>query len=93
MDLFAPPSHQLGQPRLRMGLLFRRILECLSSGVIIAPYGELANLQDPVDSKHGSLMADMEDDDRLAITAAANTALRLIAFRQIYKVGWEIVFK
>ncbi|CDS36366.1 zinc finger rna binding protein [Echinococcus multilocularis] len=86
MDL-APPDVYHGAPaRLRMGLLFRRLLECLSTGALIARDGELANLSDPVDTDAALLLANMKQEDRLAATSAAQMALRLVAFRQIYKL-------
>lgn len=86
MDLAPPDACKGAPPRLRMGLLFRRLLECLSTGALISRDGELANLPDPADTNGALLLDDMRQADRLAVTSSAQMALRLVAFRQIYKV-------
>ncbi|KAL5969305.1 Zinc finger RNA-binding protein 2 [Taenia solium] len=86
MDLAPPDAYQGAPPRLRMGLLFRRLLECLSTGALISRDGELANLPDPAGTNGALILDDMKQADRLVVTSTAQMALRLVAFRQIYKV-------
>ncbi|KAL5104091.1 Zinc finger RNA-binding protein [Taenia crassiceps] len=86
MDLSPPDAYQGAPPRLRMGLLFRRLLECLATSALISRDGELANLPDPADTNGALLLDGMKQADRLAVTSTAQMALRLVAFRQIYKL-------
>uniref|UniRef100_A0A5K3FJ03 DZF domain-containing protein n=1 Tax=Mesocestoides corti TaxID=53468 RepID=A0A5K3FJ03_MESCO len=96
MDL--PPVFQGGPPKLRAGLLLRRFLESLSAGILMSPGGELHTLRDPSTITHTlpfpearllpvtPLLADMSPEDREKATFAAQTCLRLVSFRQIFKV-------
>ncbi|KAM3176953.1 hypothetical protein ACTXT7_005479 [Hymenolepis weldensis] len=85
MDLPPPGACRSSLMRIRPGLLFRRFLESLASGVLIDPGGELSSISDHPGSNF-PLLNRMKASDRIAATSAAQEALRLVAFRQIYKL-------
>ncbi|VUZ44191.1 unnamed protein product [Hymenolepis diminuta] len=85
MDLPPPGAYRSSLTRIRPGLLFRRFLESLASGVLISPGGELSSISDYPGSNF-LLLNRMKASDRIAATSAAQEALRLVVFRQIYKL-------
>ncbi|VDO08770.1 unnamed protein product [Rodentolepis nana] len=85
MDLPLSSGYRSSALRVRPGLLFRRLLESLASGILIDRDGELSSMSD----RPGSdllLLDRMKASDRIATTSAAQEALRLVAFRQINKL-------
>nr|CDS25806.2 zinc finger rna binding protein [Hymenolepis microstoma] len=86
MDLSLASANRSFPPRVRPGLLFRRLLESLASGILIGRDGELSSMSD----RPGSdllLLDQMKSSDRISTTSAAQEALRLVAFRQINKIA------
>jgi len=71
-----------GQP-LSPGEALRRILESVGSGILL-PDGP--GLMDPCEKEPLDAVAGMTVQEREDITASAQHALRLVAFRQIHKV-------
>uniref|UniRef100_A0A1B6J255 DZF domain-containing protein n=1 Tax=Homalodisca liturata TaxID=320908 RepID=A0A1B6J255_9HEMI len=71
------------------GEALRRILEALSSGVLL-PHGP--GLLDPCEKEPVDASAGLTPQQREDLTASAQHALRLFAFRQIHKVlGMEML--
>jgi len=62
---------------------FRCVFEAVASGILL-PGGP--GLQDPCEKEMADATADMAPQQRDDITASAQHALRMIAFKQIYKV-------
>ncbi|XP_028398966.1 zinc finger RNA-binding protein-like isoform X2 [Dendronephthya gigantea] len=65
------------------GEAFRRVLECISSGVLL-PGGP--GLHDPCEKEVTDASAEMTAQEREDITSTAQNYLRLHAFRQLHKV-------
>ncbi|XP_073537530.1 zinc finger RNA-binding protein isoform X3 [Phyllobates terribilis] len=65
------------------GDALRRVFECISSGMILKGG---PGLLDPCEKEAYDTLATMTDQQREDITSSAQFALRLLAFRQIYKV-------
>ncbi|XP_069505514.1 zinc finger RNA-binding protein 2 isoform X2 [Ambystoma mexicanum] len=65
------------------GDALRRVLECVASGILL-PGGP--GLQDPCEKDQIDALETMTNQQRQDITASAQHALRMVAFRQIYKV-------
>ncbi|XP_018122041.1 zinc finger RNA-binding protein isoform X2 [Xenopus laevis] len=65
------------------GDALRRVFECVSSGIILKGG---PGLLDPCEKNPYDTLATMSDQQREDITSSAQFALRLLAFRQIYKV-------
>ncbi|XP_062250889.1 zinc finger RNA-binding protein isoform X1 [Platichthys flesus] len=68
---------------LSPGEAMRRVLECISTGILL-PDGP--GLMDPCENESTDALGTMMLQDREDITASAQHALRLLAFRQIHKV-------
>ncbi|XP_047231571.1 zinc finger RNA-binding protein isoform X3 [Girardinichthys multiradiatus] len=68
---------------LSPGEAMRRVLECISTGVLL-PDGPA--LMDPCEKDPTDALESMKPQARQDITASAQHALRLLAFRQIHKV-------
>lgn len=68
---------------LSPGDALRRVFECISSGILL-PGGP--GLIDPCEKNPTDTLAAMDEQQREDITSSAQFALRLLAFRQIYKV-------
>ncbi|KAM6921464.1 LOW QUALITY PROTEIN: zinc finger RNA-binding protein [Xenentodon cancila] len=68
---------------LSPGEAMRRVLECISTGILM-PDGP--GLMDPCEKEPTDVMESMNQQSREDITASAQHALRLLAFRQIHKV-------
>ncbi|XP_029904910.1 zinc finger RNA-binding protein isoform X1 [Myripristis murdjan] len=68
---------------LSPGEAMRRVLECISTGILL-PEGP--GLLDPCEKEPTDVLESMTDQAREDITASAQHALRLLAFRQIHKV-------
>ncbi|KAM5192343.1 zinc finger RNA-binding protein isoform 2-T2 [Mantella aurantiaca] len=65
------------------GDALRRVFECISSGIILKGG---PGLLDPCEKDPYDTLAAMTEQQREDITSSAQFALRLLAFRQIYKV-------
>ncbi|CAL8308318.1 unnamed protein product [Lota lota] len=68
---------------LSPGEAMRRVLECVSTGILL-PEGP--GLLDPCEKEPTDALSSMTRQAREEITASAQHALRLLAFRQIHKV-------
>uniref|UniRef100_A0A3Q0RIF2 Zinc finger RNA binding protein 2 n=1 Tax=Amphilophus citrinellus TaxID=61819 RepID=A0A3Q0RIF2_AMPCI len=67
---------------LSPGEAMRRVLECISTGILLPGPG----LMDPCEKEPTDALESMALQAREDITASAQHALRLLAFRQIHKV-------
>lgn len=65
------------------GQAFRRVIECLASGVLLKGG---AGLLDPCEKESTDVAAKLTDQEREDLTAAAQHAVRLQAFRQLHKI-------
>lgn len=68
---------------LSPGDCVRRVMEALSTGILINGPGVL----DPCEKEPHDALAGLTKQQREDLTVSAQQFLRLIAFRQIYKVG------
>ncbi|XP_077439417.1 zinc finger RNA-binding protein 2 isoform X2 [Vanacampus margaritifer] len=68
---------------LSPGEALRRVLECLATGILL-PDG--SGLSDPCEKQSTDALESMKVQDREDVTASAQHALRLLAFRQIHQV-------
>ncbi|XP_030289055.1 zinc finger RNA-binding protein isoform X5 [Sparus aurata] len=68
---------------LSPGEAMRRVLECISTGILL-PDGP--GLMDPCEKEPTDALETLKSQAREDITASAQHALRLLAFRQIHKV-------
>uniref|UniRef100_A0A3Q2YUF1 Zinc finger RNA binding protein 2 n=1 Tax=Hippocampus comes TaxID=109280 RepID=A0A3Q2YUF1_HIPCM len=68
---------------LSPGEALRRVLECMATGILL-PDG--AGLLDPCEKQPTDALESMKLQDREDVTASAQHALRLLAFRQIHRV-------
>uniref|UniRef100_A0A672HMQ4 Zinc finger RNA-binding protein n=1 Tax=Salarias fasciatus TaxID=181472 RepID=A0A672HMQ4_SALFA len=69
---------------LSPGEAMRRVLECISTGILLPGHGP--GLMDPCEKEPTDALETMSLQAREEITASAQHALRLLAFRQIHKV-------
>lgn len=83
MELLVEKCIATGGPNLGPGDAMRRVFESIAAGVLL-PGGP--GLYDPCEKDAVDCSAPMTAQEREDITASAQHALRLIAFRQIYKV-------
>ncbi|XP_045216764.1 zinc finger RNA-binding protein-like [Mercenaria mercenaria] len=83
MELLVEKCVSSGGGHLNPGDALRRVFECIASGVLLPGGPGLLDPceKDPVDAASG-----LSNQEREDITASAQHALRLIAFRQIHKV-------
>ncbi len=80
--------------KMRPPILFRRVLECFASGVLTMG-GELSGLSDPALLERPFARTETLPDpgplftclDGETATFAAQLALRMVAFKQMYKVS------
>lgn len=83
MELLVEKCVSSGGANMGPGDALRRVFECLASGILL-PGGP--GLLDPCEKEPTDATATLTNQEREDITASAQHALRLIAFRQIYKV-------
>uniref|UniRef100_A0A4W3GN86 Zinc finger RNA-binding protein n=1 Tax=Callorhinchus milii TaxID=7868 RepID=A0A4W3GN86_CALMI len=83
MELLVEKAISSSTGPLSPGDAMRRVLECVASGVLL-PDGP--GLLDPCEKDQSDALSCMTDQQREDITASAQHALRLLAFRQIHKV-------
>lgn len=73
-----------GQVQLSPGDALRRVMEAVAGGILL-PGGP--GLGDPCEKDSPDAAAALTAQQREDLTCSAQYALRLIAYRQIYKVG------
>ncbi|KAK3783611.1 hypothetical protein RRG08_020938 [Elysia crispata] len=83
MELLVEKCVSTGGASMAPGDSLRRVFECIASGIIL-PGGP--GLYDPCEKEAYDVTATLTNQQREDITALAQHALRLIAFRQIHKV-------
>ncbi|XP_053559108.1 zinc finger RNA-binding protein 2 isoform X2 [Bombina bombina] len=89
LELLIEKSLSSVSTALSPGDATRRVLECVASGVLL-PDGP--GLQDPCENETQDALEPMTRQQREDITASAQHALRMMAFRQIHKVlGMELL--
>jgi len=83
MELLVEKCVSSGGPAMSPGDALRRVFECIASGIFM-PGGP--GLYDPCEKEASDAAAGLTQQEREDITASAQHALRLIAFRQVHKV-------
>ncbi|XP_048415804.1 zinc finger RNA-binding protein-like isoform X1 [Stegostoma tigrinum] len=83
MELLVEKAISSSSGPLSPGDAMRRVFEAVASGVLL-PDGP--GLLDPCEKDHSDALSCMSHQQREDITASAQHALRLLAFRQIHKV-------
>jgi len=83
MELLVEKCVSTGGATMAPGDSLRRLFECIASGILL-PGGP--GLYDPCEKEAYDVTATLSSQQREDITALAQHALRLIAFRQIHKV-------
>lgn len=83
MELLVEKCVSSGGSSMSPGDALRRVFECLASGMLL-PGGP--GLYDPCEKDPTDAATSLTNQEREDITASAQHALRLIAFRQIHKV-------
>ncbi|KAK7484494.1 hypothetical protein BaRGS_00024250 [Batillaria attramentaria] len=83
MELLVEKCVSSGGPNMSPGDALRRVFECIASGVIL-PGGP--GLYDPCEKEPTDALASLTNQMREDLTASAQHALRLLAFRQVHKV-------
>ncbi|XP_057697294.1 zinc finger RNA-binding protein isoform X2 [Corythoichthys intestinalis] len=68
---------------LSPGEALRRVLECMATGILLS---DGSGLLDPCEREPTDVLESMKVQDREDVTASAQHALRLLAFRQIHEV-------
>ncbi|XP_075467430.1 zinc finger RNA-binding protein 2 isoform X2 [Ascaphus truei] len=68
---------------LSPGDAMRRVLECIATGILLT---DGPGLQDPCEKEQLDVLELMTNQQREDVTASAQHALRMLAFRQIHKV-------
>ncbi|KAL1023294.1 hypothetical protein UPYG_G00038800 [Umbra pygmaea] len=83
MELLVEKAISSATGPLSPGEAMRRLLECIATGILL-PDGP--GLMDPCEKDQTDALGSMTPQAREDITASAQHALRLLAFRQIHKV-------
>ncbi|XP_077603405.1 zinc finger RNA-binding protein 2 [Crocuta crocuta] len=83
MELLVEKALSSAKGPLSPGGGLRRVLECVASGMLLA---DGPGLQDPCERDQTDALGPMTPQQREDITASAQHALRLLAFRQIHKI-------
>jgi zinc finger RNA-binding protein len=83
MELLVEKCVSSGGTNMSPGDALRRVFECIASGILL-PGGP--GLYDPCEKEPHDAASSLSPQEREDITASAQHALRLIAFRQIHKV-------
>uniref|UniRef100_A0AAY4DCZ0 Zinc finger RNA-binding protein n=1 Tax=Denticeps clupeoides TaxID=299321 RepID=A0AAY4DCZ0_9TELE len=83
MELLVEKAISSATGPLSPGEAMRRVLECLSTGILLS---DGPGLLDPCEKDPTDALESMSDQAREDITASAQHALRLLAFRQLHKV-------
>jgi len=83
VELLVEKCISSGPPTPSPGDAFRRVYECLASGILLPG---TPGIHDPCEKDPTDASDNLTDQEREDITAYAQNALRLLAFRQIHKV-------
>ncbi|KAJ8408253.1 hypothetical protein AAFF_G00256670 [Aldrovandia affinis] len=83
MELLVEKAISSASGPLSPGEAMRRVLECIATGILL-PDGP--GLLDPCEKDQTDALESMTNQAREDVTASAQHALRLLAFRQIHKV-------
>uniref|UniRef100_A0A8C8Y2U5 DZF domain-containing protein n=1 Tax=Panthera leo TaxID=9689 RepID=A0A8C8Y2U5_PANLE len=83
MELLVEKALSSTKGPLSPGDGLRRVLECVASGMLLA---DGPGIQDPCERDQRDALGPMTCQQREDLTASAQHALRLLAFRQIHKI-------
>uniref|UniRef100_A0A4W4F996 DZF domain-containing protein n=1 Tax=Electrophorus electricus TaxID=8005 RepID=A0A4W4F996_ELEEL len=83
MELLVEKAISSAAGLLSPGEAMRRVLECIASGILLQ---DGPGLFDPCEKVQTDALGSMTKQSREDVTASAQHALRLLAFRQIHKV-------
>lgn len=83
MELLVEKALSSAPRTLSPGDAVRRVLECLATGTLLA---DGPGIQDPCEKDQMDALDSMTEQEREDVTASAQHALRMVAFRQIHKV-------
>ncbi|XP_033256635.2 zinc finger RNA-binding protein 2 [Orcinus orca] len=83
MELLVEKALSSTKGPLSPGNAVRRVLECVASGMLLT---DGPGLQDPCERDQMDALGSMTLQEREDITASAQHALRMLAFRQIHKI-------
>ncbi|XP_074060148.1 zinc finger RNA-binding protein 2 isoform X3 [Macrotis lagotis] len=83
MELLVEKALSSASGPLRPGDAMRRVLECVATGTLLT---DGPGLQDPCEKDQIDVLDVMTSQEREDVTASAQHALRMLAFRQIHKV-------
>ncbi|XP_045686888.1 zinc finger RNA-binding protein 2 isoform X5 [Phyllostomus hastatus] len=83
MELLVEKAVSSAKGPLSPGDAVRRVLECVASGMLLT---DGPGLQDPCERDQTDVLGPMTPQEREDITARAQHALRMLAFRQIHKI-------
>ncbi|XP_037021184.2 zinc finger RNA-binding protein 2 [Artibeus jamaicensis] len=83
MELLVERAVSSAKGPLSPGDAVRRVLECVASGMFLT---DGPGLQDPCERDQTDVLGPMTLQEREDITASAQHALRMLAFRQIHKI-------
>ncbi|KAJ8278606.1 hypothetical protein COCON_G00056720 [Conger conger] len=83
MELLVEKAISSASGPLSPGEAMRRVLECIATGILLP---DAPGLLDPCEKDQMDALESMTNQAREDITASAQHALRLLAFRQIHKV-------
>ncbi|XP_030206429.1 interleukin enhancer-binding factor 3 isoform X1 [Gadus morhua] len=89
LELLVEKSIRTYERPMEVGEAFRRVLECIASGILLEGG---PGIKDPCERESTDAIGHLEPQQREELTASAQHALRLSAFRQLHKVlGMDIV--
>ncbi|XP_004865919.1 zinc finger RNA-binding protein 2 isoform X2 [Heterocephalus glaber] len=83
MELLVEKALSSASRPLSPGDAIRRVLECVATGTLLA---DGPGIQDPCEKDRMDALDSMTEQEREDVTASAQHALRMVAFRQIHKV-------
>uniref|UniRef100_A0A8C8RR15 Zinc finger RNA-binding protein n=1 Tax=Pelusios castaneus TaxID=367368 RepID=A0A8C8RR15_9SAUR len=83
MELLVEKALSSATSPLSPGDAMRRVLECVATGTLLM---DGPGLQDPCEKDEMDVLETMTSQEREDVTASAQHALRMLAFRQIHKV-------
>jgi len=88
LELLVEKSMTSGNQNLSPGDALRRVLECISSGILM-PNGP--GLLDPCEKVPTDASEDLKSQQREELTSSAQMALRMFAFKKVHKIlGLEL---
>ncbi|XP_048668141.1 zinc finger RNA-binding protein 2 isoform X6 [Marmota marmota marmota] len=83
LELLVEKALSSASRSLGPGDAVRRVLECVAAGALLT---DGPGLQDPCEKEQRDVLGSMSLQEREDVTASAQHALRMLAFRQIHKV-------